>query len=711
MDRFRILSYRTQIFGRLEVGTQIGHNLGYVSGTGTLAFVNEKVFPGEYTDFLTCGTGGTVEFGGGSYDIPLFNSFSQVDDQFNNLVISGTGIKVFPDRDNIRICNNLSVIETATLKLEHFSRSNSTYKYTTIGGDIYVGASAFLDTDYGEWVYLAGNFVLEPGGQLGASYSYQFFYLNGNTQQLFDGNFNGANSFNNFYVFNSNGAVFQNGGAEIKTFLYPRQGELLTTSSSPITLSKSDGRGLSYTAGFTGYVDGPINIRLRSTTIYPYLPVGSIDNTKFFYYTTLPAAVSIWTGEYFDTNPYDPTRYTGTLNYVSAVEHWQIKSDIASSVQFRLPITSTSDVASGITNVNNLRIARWNGTDWELIPSAPTAGSTKTSGFVQTSASYNFSAASNEYFTLASIETIVIPTAQFASGNTTICEGEVTQLSITLTGNGPWDVTYTDGVTTYTLTDITSPYNVNVTPAVTTTYTITSVTDNIGTTGNVIGSNPVITVIPAPTPYNVAGTTTICGVQTATISLSGSQVGYTYELYRNGAPTGNTKIGTNSALSFTGISLAGTYTIYAYKTGSPLCNQPMIGSAIITTSTGATATITGLATGAQICNGDAVQVNILLVGVPPFSFTVNESYSGRTFNINNLNVASGTTYTYTITPSPAWQDQGNPTPYIATYTYTVTNVSDNSGCGVGSGSGSASVDVYKLPETGPQYHISNNFGY
>jgi hypothetical protein len=187
MDRYRILSYRTQIFGRLNVGTQIGHNLGYVSGSGTLAFVNEKVFPGEYTDFLTCGTGGTVEFGGDSYDIPLFNNYSAVDDQFNNLVITGTGIKVFPDRDNIRICNNLSVLETATLKLEHFSRSNSSYKYTRIGGNIYVGATAFLDTDYGEYVYLAGNFNMPSGGKLGASYTYQFFNLNGVVQQIIDG--------------------------------------------------------------------------------------------------------------------------------------------------------------------------------------------------------------------------------------------------------------------------------------------------------------------------------------------------------------------------------------------------------------------------------------------------------------------------------------------------------------------------------------------
>lgn len=711
MDRFRILSYRTQIFGRLEVGLEIGHNLGYVSGSGTLVFVNEKVFPGEYTDFLTCGTGGTVEFGGDSYDIPLFNNYSAVDDQFNNLVITGTGIKVFPDRDNIRICNDLSVLETATLKLEHFSRANSSYKFTRIGGDIYVGSTAFLDTDYGEYVYLAGDFNMPSGGKLGASYTYQFFNLNGVVQQIIDGNFNGVNGFNNFWVNNANGAIFQNGGAVFKTFLYPQRGEMATSNSSVATLSKPDGTGLRYNAGFTGYVDGPVKVNVGPSTIYGYLPVGSVDNTKFFYYTTLPSAVSYWTGEYFDTNPYDPLSMTGALQYVSAIEHWNINSDVARSVQFRLPITATSDAASGVTNVNNLRIARWNGSQWVEIPSAPTAGSTKTSGFVQTNAAYSFTAGTDEYFTLASVESIVIPTAQFTSGNANICEGSSTDLTITMTGNGPWDIEYSDGTSTFTLTDITSPYTFSVSPATTRTYTITTVTDNAATSGVVIGSNPIITVIPDPTAYSVTGTTTICGVQTATISLSDSEVGYTYELYRDGVATGNTKAGTNLALSFTGISLGGTYTIMAYRTGYPLCYEPMTGSAIITVSTGASATVTGLATGSPICSGDPVQVEIVLVGTPPFNFTVNESYSGRTFNITNLNEASGSTYTYTINPAPAWVDQGVAPNYVANYTYTVTAVSDNSGCGVGSSSGSVTVEVHKLPETGPQYHVPNNYGY
>ncbi len=719
MDRYRILSYRTQIFGRLNVGTQIGHNLGYVSGSGTLAFVNEKVFPGEYTDFLTCGTGGTVEFGGGSYDIPLFNNYSSVDDQFNNLVITGTGIKVFPDRNSIRICNDLSVLETATLKLEHFSRPNSSNKYTRIGGDIIVGSTAYLDTDYGEYVYLAGDFNVLSGGRIKMDYTYQILDINGIVNQTFNGNFTNSNQFNYVIVNNSNNWIL-NGPVDVLNFFYPYLGRYSTSYTNLLTIKRTSGNGLQYPASYLGTVEGPVKNNILTTssyTVYRYLPVGKNGVKKFITFTSTPATVNYFTGEYFGSNPnlggMDPTLRVAPLQTVSGVEYWSVEGPSASTVnaRFTLPITTGSDICQGVTNVNNLRIARWNGTNWVEVPSAPSAGSTKASGTVETTSDFTFTAGTKYFFTIASVETIVIPTAQFTSGNTTICQGNSTNLTITMTGNGPWDIVYTDGTSNFTLPDITSPYTFGVSPASTRTYTITSVTDNLSTTGVVIGSNPIITVIPDPTAYNVTGTITICGVQTATISLSGSQLNYTYELYRDGAATGNTKVGTNAALSYTGISLGGTYTVMAYRTGYPLCYEPMTGSAIVTVSTGASATVSGLATGTPICSGDPVQVEIILAGTPPFNFTVNESYSGRTFNVTNLNVASGSTYTYTVNPAPAWLDQGVAPNYVANYTYTVTAVSDNSGCGVGTSSGSATVAVHKLPETGPQYHVPNNFGY
>ena len=77
----------------------------------------------------------------------------------------------------------------------------------------------------------------------------------------------------------------------------------------------------------------------------------------------------------------------------------------------------------------------------------------------------------------ATVNKIPVPTAAL-SGNATICDGSTHRLSITLTGTAPWDITYTDGTKSYSLTNIvSSPYLFEVSPSVNTTYTLTTVSD------------------------------------------------------------------------------------------------------------------------------------------------------------------------------------------------------------------------------------------
>ena len=75
-----------------------------------------------------------------------------------------------------------------------------------------------------------------------------------------------------------------------------------------------------------------------------------------------------------------------------------------------------------------------------------------------------------------------LPTAVVTTKD--ICVGETATLTVELTGTGPWSVTFTDGTTTTTVTDIqTSPHEIRIDPGPkkTTDYTITSVTDKWGT--------------------------------------------------------------------------------------------------------------------------------------------------------------------------------------------------------------------------------------
>ena len=74
-----------------------------------------------------------------------------------------------------------------------------------------------------------------------------------------------------------------------------------------------------------------------------------------------------------------------------------------------------------------------------------------------------------------------LPTATFTPPDP-ICTGESGSLSVALTGTGPWKITYTDGMNSWTVTAIsTTPYLVNVSPKTSTNYWITQVTDQNGT--------------------------------------------------------------------------------------------------------------------------------------------------------------------------------------------------------------------------------------
>ena len=67
------------------------------------------------------------------------------------------------------------------------------------------------------------------------------------------------------------------------------------------------------------------------------------------------------------------------------------------------------------------------------------------------------------------------PNATITGGN--ICLGANALVNIQLNGQPPFTLTYTDGIITKTVSNITSPYQLSVSPTSTTTYTILSISD------------------------------------------------------------------------------------------------------------------------------------------------------------------------------------------------------------------------------------------
>lgn len=192
------------------------------------------------------------------------------------------------------------------------------------------------------------------------------------------------------------------------------------------------------------------------------------------------------------------------------------------------------------------------------------------------------------------------------------------------------------------------------------TYTIKGTNNTTLCTTFMTGSTSV-TVNPLPNAtFTVGGGGLSCSGGTGvSVTLSGSEAGVTYELFKNSTGTGTTLAGTGSPLSFNGVTAAGTYTIKGTTASS--CIATMSGSAVITTATSPTSyTVAG---GGSYCSGgtgvsitlsntqsgvnyelfkDAVATGIIIAGTnSPITFT-NVTAAG-TYTIKGTNVAPCTT--------------------------------------------------------------------
>ncbi len=109
-----------------------------------------------------------------------------------------------------------------------------------------------------------------------------------------------------------------------------------------------------------------------------------------------------------------------------------------------------------------------------------------------------------------------LPTAT-VSGAAQICAGSATTIQAALTGTGPWSVVWSDGVTQNGVAA--SPATRSVSPAATTAYTVTSVTDSSCGGGAGAGS-ALVTVNPHPTAA-AGGTAEICAGGATPLTGSG----------------------------------------------------------------------------------------------------------------------------------------------------------------------------------------------
>jgi hypothetical protein len=113
-------------------------------------------------------------------------------------------------------------------------------------------------------------------------------------------------------------------------------------------------------------------------------------------------------------------------------------------------------------------------------------------------------------------------------------------------------------------------------------YTIVANNPTSGCSSNMTGS-VTVNIVPLPEVYSVTGGGNFCpGSAGVSVGLDGSEVGVSYQLYKDGSSLGTagSLFGTGIALNFGDQPLAGNYTVIANSAITP-CANTMFGNAVL----------------------------------------------------------------------------------------------------------------------------------
>ncbi len=194
-----------------------------------------------------------------------------------------------------------------------------------------------------------------------------------------------------------------------------------------------------------------------------------------------------------------------------------------------------------------------------------------------------------------------------------------------------------------------------------------------------------VTVNQTPMVYNVTGGGEYCsGGAGVAIGLSGSQTGRSYSLFRNDAPTGQSVMGTGSAISFGMQTVAGTYTVVATN---PLtgCDSEMQGFRNVVINPLPVANAGG---DVSILQGTSVVLNgSVTLGTPGFSYL----WTPGAMATEDVTVSPATTqgYTFQVTDSKGCMDIDDVTVTVYANTISGQVTYDNN-----AGSPMSNVTVY-----------------
>ncbi|MFN0176770.1 MAG: gliding motility-associated C-terminal domain-containing protein [Saprospiraceae bacterium] len=208
-------------------------------------------------------------------------------------------------------------------------------------------------------------------------------------------------------------------------------------------------------------------------------------------------------------------------------------------------------------------------------------------------------------------------TGVLASGTNAICVGQSDTLDFTFTGTAPYIFVYSiNGTPQAPITTSNSTYQIAVTPAIPTTYTLTGISNNNCPGGNVSGTYTVN--VTNPPTATISGTDTICREHSTLLSISFmGNAPWTFSYAANGVPVDTITTSFNPFTITVSPTATTTYTLTSVSSGS--CGGSVSGSATIKVNPNPTVAISG---GGQICqSGSGTDIVFTFTGTGPWTVT------------------------------------------------------------------------------------------
>jgi hypothetical protein len=325
-------AYKTTVNGLLYLGTRTGHNLGIISGTGTMRTATNTLPAGDYTAFVAAG-GGTIE-----YIAPMTMSSRTT---YNNLSIyTGSAGTVTMTASDITVNGNLTIASGTIL-------SNDANN-----ADIAIA---------GNWAN-NGTFAEGTGSVT----------FTGNNGQAV----NGTNDFYNLII-NKGGdnvTLAGTGTTSIGNSLTLTSGNIVSSSANVLTVGTASVVG----GSANSFVSGPMTKTITAAGSF-VAPLGSVTASRYRPATIAnTSSADSWSFEYFGHSSSldgysNTTMNTTNINKVSKFEYWMISRSGSTSADLTLTYNTGSYIPPNIGDVSTLRVARWDGTRWDL---PPTSGGT-----------------------------------------------------------------------------------------------------------------------------------------------------------------------------------------------------------------------------------------------------------------------------------------------------------------------------------------------